>query len=87
MSATVDLLRERLAVLQPLSLVIQDESHRHAGHAGAKDGGHFQIQIVASAFYEKSTLARHRLIYDAAGDLMRGKIHALSIQAYTPDEA
>ncbi|OMG52457.1 BolA family transcriptional regulator [Azonexus hydrophilus] len=85
-AATIDLLRERLAVLSPLALTIEDESHRHAGHAGARDGGHFKLDIVATAFAGKSTLARHRLVYDAAGDLMRGRIHALAIRAQAPEE-
>jgi BolA protein len=80
------LLRQRLAALQPESISIEDESHRHAGHAGARDGGHYQLQIVAQAFAGKSTIARHRMIYDAAGDLMRGRIHALSIRAEVPGE-
>lgn len=83
---TVELLRQRLAALQPESIDIEDDSHRHAGHAGARDGGHYQLQIVAQAFAGKSTMARHRLIYDAAGDLMRGRIHALSIRAKAPGE-
>lgn len=84
--ATVELLRQRLAVLQPQSIAIADESHLHAGHAGAKDGGHYRLDIVAAVFAGKNTVARHRLIYDAAGDLMRGRIHALSIRALAPDE-
>lgn len=84
--STPELLRERLAVLAPDSLVIEDESHRHAGHAGAKDGGHFVLHIVAAAFTGKNTVARHRLVYDAVGDLMRGKIHALAIHARAPGE-
>ena len=83
---TVALLRQRLAVLQPESITIVDDSHRHAGHAGARDGGHYQLQIVAQVFAGKSTIARHRIIYDAAGDLMRGRIHALSICAEMPGE-
>ncbi|MCB4361455.1 BolA family protein [Quatrionicoccus australiensis] len=83
---TVELLRQRLAVLQAESIAIEDESHRHAGHAGAKDGGHFVVHIVAAVFAGKNTVARHRLVYDAVGDLMRGKIHALAINARTPDE-
>ena len=82
---TLALLRERLAVLQPESLHIEDESHRHAGHAGARDGGHFRVDIVASVFSGKNTLARHRLVYDAAGDLMQGRIHALAINARAPE--
>ena len=83
---TVELLRQRLAVLPITRISIEDESHRHAGHAGAKDGGHYKHDIVSSAFIGKNTVARHRLIYDAAGDLMRGRIHALSIRAFAPDE-
>lgn len=83
---TIELLRQRLAILQPVSINIVDDSHRHAGHAGARDGGHYQLQIVAQAFAGKSTIARHRLIYDAAGDLMRGRIHALSIRAEVPGD-
>ena len=83
---TVDLLRQRLAALQPEHLAIDDESHLHAGHAGARDGGHYKVDIIAHAFAGKNTLARHRLIYETAGDLMRGRIHALSIRALTPDE-
>ena len=84
---TVARLRERLSTLQPQSLEIEDESHLHAGHAGARDGGgHYRLHIVAAAFAGKNTVARHRLIYDAAGDLMRGAVHALSIRALTPEE-
>ena len=85
-SETIELLRQRLALLQPETVVIVDDSHRHAGHAGARDGGHYQLQIVAQAFAGKSTIARHRMIYDAAGDLMRGQIHAPSIRAEVPGE-
>lgn len=86
-SETIARLRERLATLTPLSLVIEDESHLHAGHAGAKGGGgHYRLDIVAAAFAGKNTVARHRLIYAAAGDLMRGPIHALSINAKSPEE-
>lgn len=83
---TATLLRERLAVLEPQSLDIEDESHRHAGHAGARDGGHYKITIVAAAFAGHNTVKRHRLIHEAVGDLMRGRIHALSIGAFSPDE-
>ena len=85
-SETVELLRQRLAALNPASIAIEDESHRHAGHAGARDGGHYELDIVATAFAGKNTIARHRLIYDAAGELMRGRIHALSIRALSPEE-
>ena len=83
---TAELLRERLAALEPQSLAIEDESHRHAGHAGAKDGGHYKITIVAAAFIGQNTVKRHRTVYAAAGDLMSGRIHAISIRAFSPDE-
>ncbi len=83
---TIELLRQRLATLEPESISIHDDSQRHAGHAGAREGGHYQLQIVAQAFAGKSTIARHGLIYDTAGNLMRGKIHALSIHAKVPGE-
>ena len=84
---TVARLRERLAALHPQALTIEDESHRHAGHAGARGGGgHYRLHIVAAAFADKNTVARHRMIYDAAGDLMRGAVHALTIRALTPEE-
>ncbi len=84
-SETVELLRQRLMALQPVSLAIRDDSHLHAGHAGARDGGgHYHVDIVSPVFAGKNTVARHRMIYDAAGDLMRGPIHALSICAEVP---
>lgn len=79
-------LNERLQRLLPQSLQLIDDSARHAGHAGARGGKHFVVRIVASCFAGLTPLGRHRLIYDAAGDLMQGTIHALSIQAFTPDE-
>ena len=86
-ATTVTLLRERLAALQPLEIEIEDDSHRHAGHAGARDGGgHYNLRIVSAAFAGKGTVARHRLVYDAAGDLMRGPVHALAIRALAPGE-
>ena len=63
---TVELLRRRLAVLQPLSMTIEDESHRHAGHAGARDGGHYKITIVAAAFIGQNTVRRHRAVYSVS---------------------
>jgi BolA protein len=85
--STADLLRERMAALEPSRLDIIDESHRHAGHAGARDGGgHFRMTIVSPHFAGKRTMERHRLVYDAAGDLMKRQIHALSITAKAPDE-
>ena len=84
---TTDLIRERLAPLAPDALEVFDESQKHAGHAGAKDGGgHYQLVIVSREFAGKNAVARHRLIYDALSDLMPKRIHALAIRAYAPDE-
>ncbi len=80
-------IRERLARLAPDSLEVFDDSHEHAGHAGAKDGGgHFQLVIVSREFAGKGAVARHRLIYAALSDLMPKHIHALAIRAYAPEE-
>jgi BolA family transcriptional regulator, general stress-responsive regulator len=77
----------RLAVLNPTILEIIDESHKHAGHAGARDGGgHYVLNIVSAQFVGNNTVARHRMIYSALGELMKREIHALTIQAHTPDE-
>lgn len=80
-------LRERLAELNPLQFELIDDSAKHAGHAGAKGGGgHYRLLIVSAAFSGKPTVARHRLVYEALGDLMQCRIHALSIQSLAPDE-
>jgi BolA protein len=85
---TVDLIRERLAILSPRTLDIHDDSHAHAGHAGAREsgGGHFQVMLVSNRFEGKNQIARHRMIYQAVADLMPDKIHALAIKAYTSSE-
>ena len=84
----IDEIRNRLAPLNPLSIEIEDESALHAGHAGAKGGGgHYRMTMVSDAFIGKNTVARHRLIYGALGELMRTRIHALAIRALTADEA
>lgn len=80
-------IRERLAGLDPLSVELLDESGRHVGHAGAAGGGsHFRLSIVSSRFTGKNTLARHRMVYEALGPLMQREIHALAVNARTPDE-
>lgn len=85
---TIDQIRERLAVLDPVSIEIDDDSALHAGHAGARSGGgHYRLTIVADCFQGKNTVARHRLVYDALGDLMRTRVHALAVRALTADEA
>ncbi len=73
------------AAFAPQRLEIRDDSHRHAGHAGAQDGrGHFHVDIVSAAFAGQSSLQRHRAVYAALGELMQTDIHALSTQATVP---
>ena len=75
------------AALQPVALDLRDDSHRHVGHEGARDGrGHFSVRVVSAAFAGLLPLARHRRVYAALGDMMQTDIHALSIQALAPDE-
>jgi len=85
----LDRVTDRLSrTLEPEQLEVVDDSHLHAGHAGAADGrSHFTVLIVSSRFAGLSTLRRHRLVYEAVGDMMTTDIHALSIQALAPDEA
>jgi BolA protein len=85
----IEMIRERLTnALQPAELKIIDESAKHAGHAGAASGGgHFIVNITAAAFNDKTLIQRHRLVYDAVDDIMQREIHALSIQAKTPEES
>lgn len=81
-------IQRRLAALAPLELDLVDESAKHAGHAGAAPGGntHWKLTIVSAAFAGTSTVARHRMIYQALGELMQDPIHALSISARAPGE-
>ena len=82
-----DVLHERLSVLDPAVLEIQDDSAEHAGHAGAAaGGGHFSVTIVSEQFRGLTRLARHRAILDRVGDLIPHPVHALAINAYAPDE-
>jgi BolA family transcriptional regulator, general stress-responsive regulator len=84
---TADRIREKLAILAPQSLEIEDESHQHVGHEGAKGGGgHYRVKIVSPQFADQPLRARHRMIYDALGALMHKDIHALAIHAYAPGE-
>jgi BolA protein len=87
-TAREEMIRDCLtAAFSPEALEIEDESHLHAGHAGARDGrGHFRVLIVSSAFSGLNRVQRHRLIYDALGSMMQSDIHALSLQIYGPDE-
>jgi len=82
--------RIRLALerqLAPVALDIEDDSAAHAGHAGAREGGHFRVRVVASAFRGHSSIERHRLVYAAVESLMGSDIHALNIVAHTPEES
>ncbi len=72
--------------LSATHLEISDDSHRHAGHAGAKQGGHFTVKIVSQDFAGKSLPARHKLVYAALNGLMKTKIHALALKTLTPEE-
>lgn len=82
-----ELIREKLAALAPESVSIEDESAQHAGHEGAKSGGgHFRLVVVSPRFTGQPLQARHRLVYDALGPLMRREIHALALTAYAPGE-
>ena len=78
------LLRE---ALEPESMELVDDSHKHAGHAGARGGaGHYDLTIVSDRFSGVNTVGRHRLVYEALAEMMPAEIHALSIKAFSPDE-
>jgi len=83
---TLDDLRSALTSLEPSHLDIQDDSALHAGHAGNNGGGHYRVKIVSDSFSNLPLIKRHRLVYAAAEHLMPEAIHALSIQALSPDE-
>jgi BolA family transcriptional regulator, general stress-responsive regulator len=74
------------AALAPLALEVQDDSAAHAGHAGARDGGHFSVRIVSERFRGLPRVARHRLVYDVLGSLPARGIHALAIDARVPED-
>lgn len=85
---TAEELHTRLAAaLEPSSLEVDDDSHHHAGHAGAREGRHFTVRITAGRFAGLGRLARHRLVYDALGPLATQGVHALAIVARAPGEA
>jgi BolA protein len=87
MTDTLAEMRTRLSSLNPLSLDILDESAAHAGHAGARSGGgHYRMRIASASFEGLGTVARHRAVYTALGDLMQNAIHALTIVATSPSE-
>jgi BolA protein len=85
--STTELMQQMLSKLAPESLEIVDESSRHAGHEGARaGGGHYRLTIVSRQFAGEPVQARHRMIYEALGPMMRKEIHALAIKAYAPGE-
>ncbi len=79
-------MRELLATLEPQRIDIIDDSALHAGHAGAREGGHYRLFIVSEQFSGKKTMERHRMIYAALAPLMKSEIHALSIVSKTPEQ-
>jgi len=84
---TADDITQRLqAALSPDELLVQDDSHLHAGHAGAREGRHFSVRIRSSRFAGLPRLARHRLVYDALGPLAAQGVHALALVAQAPGE-
>ena len=92
MSAAPDLkseMRRRLQSLEPLEVDLVDESERHRGHAGYREGGntHWRLAIVSPRFSGASVVTRHRMVYQALGNLMNNPIHALAITARAPEEA
>lgn len=85
----IERIRAQLSsALQAQAVELIDDSHLHAGHAGARDGrGHFRLRIVSQEFAGLRSLQRHQLVYRALGELMQTDIHALNIAAFTPEEA
>ena len=83
-AAITKILRESFT---PETLGVEDEGHMHEGHEGAKDGrGHYRVLIISKKFEDKAMIERHRMIYRVLGDMMTNDIHALAIDAWTPDE-
>ena len=84
-AATIEQLLE--AAFAPTKLLVKDQSHLHAGHAGAQEGkGHFEVKIVSDRFAGQSQIARHRMVYDALGSFIDSDIHALKIIAVSPSD-
>lgn len=82
-----DKIHTLLAALQPAQIELIDDSHKHAGHVGARGGGrHYRLKIVSAQFVGKPTMARHRMVYSALKEMLKHEIHALHITACTPDE-
>ena len=87
MNTRIEQMHQRLAVLVPIEIEIIDESHLHAGHAGARSGrGHYALRIRSTMFEGKNPIQRHRMVYEALGEMMQTDIHALSIKALAPGD-
>tara|TARA_B100000035_G_C20962172_1_gene537088 strand:+ start:957 stop:1223 length:267 start_codon:yes stop_codon:yes gene_type:complete len=82
----MQMIRDGLSSLEPLELNIEDEGHLHVGHAGSKSGGHFKLFIVSKHFKKMTQINRHKLVYKTLDSLLKTEIHALSINAKSPDE-
>lgn len=84
---TDEIERRLRSAFDPVELLVKDQSHLHAGHAGAREGkGHFDVRIVSHSFEGHGRVARHRMVYDALGEYLQTDIHALSVNALTPSE-
>ena len=87
MNTAADIERTLRLALAPAELLVRDDSHLHAGHAGAREGGHYAVRIRSARFSGLSRVARHRLVYDSLGPLLARGVHALAIEALAPEEA
>ena len=79
-------IRARLRALDPVSIELEDQSAAHAGHAGAREGSHFRLRLVSTRFAGASRVQRHRMVYEALAPIMRGRIHALTMDLRAPGE-
>ncbi len=87
MSTRIEQIQTQLAALHPIHLDIIDESHLHAGHAGAQSGGgHYRVHLVSAHFVGKNTMTRHRMVYSALAELLKRDIHALTLRTETPED-
>ena len=84
---TAEIEQRLRAALHPTRIEVQDDSAQHAGHAGAREGGHYTVRLTSARFAGLTRVARHRLVYDALGPLGPQRVHALAIEARAPDES
>jgi BolA protein len=85
--SSAEIERRLRAALEPSELAVQDDSHHHDGHAGAREGGHYTLRIRSPRFTGQTRVARNRLVYDALGPLGALRVHALAIEALAPEDA